>query len=71
MADQTLFRRVVAQFEKRLLESALRQAAGNRSEAARRLGLSRLRFYQKAWEHGIIERVSEHGRARKGNGHGG
>ena len=39
--------RAVANFEARLIEEAIEAAAGNRAEAARRLGISRARLLRK------------------------
>jgi transcriptional regulator of acetoin/glycerol metabolism len=44
---------VVAEVERHTLEGALRQAQGNRNEAARLLGLSRASFYRKLKEHRV------------------
>ena len=43
----------IARLEKLLLERALRAAAGNRAEAARRLGIHRQLLYAKLKEHGL------------------
>jgi transcriptional regulator with PAS, ATPase and Fis domain len=43
----------VAAAEQSTLEEALRQAEGNRSEAARLVGLSRASFYRKLKQHGL------------------
>jgi DNA-binding NtrC family response regulator len=47
------FKEAVAALEKLLIERALRESDGNRSEAARRLGISRRLLYDKLAEHGI------------------
>lgn len=47
------FKEAIAVLEKFLIERALRESAGNRSEAARRLGISRRLLYDKLAEHGI------------------
>jgi len=44
---------VVAEVERHMLEGALRQAQGNRNEAARLVGLSRASFYRKLKRHGL------------------
>jgi len=43
----------VARLEKILLEKALKDAAGNRTEAARSLGINRQLLYSKLKEHGV------------------
>jgi DNA-binding NtrC family response regulator len=43
--------------ERRLLERALRRAGGNKSEAARRLGLKRTTFLDKLRRHGLEQRT--------------
>lgn len=45
--------------ERRLLERALRRSGGNKSEAARRLGLKRTTFLDKLRRYGLAERPSE------------
>ena len=47
-------RDAVALLERRLILAALESAAGNRSEAARRLGIARTHLYAKMDEHGIV-----------------
>ena len=47
------FGSAVARFEKMLIERALADAAGNRSAAARRLGMHRQLLYAKLKEHGL------------------
>jgi DNA-binding NtrC family response regulator len=49
-------REAVAALEKRLIQRALERAGGNRSEAARRLGIGRPQLYAKMQEHGIADR---------------
>jgi DNA-binding NtrC family response regulator len=39
--------------ERRLISRALEQAGGNRSEAARQLGIGRAQLYAKLDEHGL------------------
>ena len=51
-ADGTL-REAVAALEKRLILRALERSGGNRSEAARQLGIGRPQLYAKMEEHGI------------------
>ncbi len=41
------------QVEREMIERALRESGGNRSEAARKLGLSRQQLYRKLEEHGL------------------
>ena len=45
--------------ERRLLERALRRSGGNKSQAARRLGLKRTTFLDKLRRHGLDERAPE------------
>jgi two-component system NtrC family response regulator len=47
------FHSAVSQFEKLLLENALKKAGGNRAEAARLLNIHRQLLYAKLKEHGI------------------
>jgi DNA-binding NtrC family response regulator len=51
------FREQVENLERRLLTQALAAAAGNQSEAARSLGLSRATFLDKLKRHGIAAEV--------------
>jgi DNA-binding NtrC family response regulator len=46
-------RDAIAQLEKRMILDALERAKGNRSEAARQLGIGRPQLYAKMEEHGI------------------
>jgi DNA-binding NtrC family response regulator len=46
-------REAVAELEKRMILAALERAHGNRSEAARKLGIARPQLYAKMEEHGI------------------
>lgn len=41
------------QVEREMIERALRESGDNRSEAARKLGLSRQQLYRKLEEHGL------------------
>lgn len=43
----------LAAFEREAIVAALERAGGNRSEAARQLGLARTHLYAKLDEHGI------------------
>ena len=43
----------VAEWEKRLIQNALKQADGNRTEAARRLGMHRRLLYDKLKQLGL------------------
>jgi DNA-binding NtrC family response regulator len=52
-AEPILLRDAVAQLERRLVLQALERAKGNRSEAARQLGIARAQLYAKMEEHGI------------------
>jgi DNA-binding NtrC family response regulator len=52
----------IAVLERRMIADALERAGGNRSEAARQLGIARTQLYQKMEEYGIG------GRAEKGAG---
>jgi len=60
------FKERVAAFEKQLLHEALLESGGNRSHAARRLGMSRPTLIAKAQKYGL-EGVGADG---KGNNHG-
>jgi two-component system, NtrC family, response regulator HydG len=52
-ASAGTFRQQVEALEEQLLTRALDAAAGNQSEAARSLGLSRVTFLDKLKRHGI------------------
>jgi DNA-binding NtrC family response regulator len=47
------FHRALAELERLLIEKALREAGGNKSEAANRLQINRRLLYNKMEEHGI------------------
>ena len=49
------FHKAVGELEKRLIESAIRNASGNKTEAANRLQINRRLLYQKMIEHQIKE----------------
>jgi len=49
------FHKAVAALEKRMIEHALREAGGNKTEAANRLQINRRLLYNKMVEHGIEE----------------
>jgi two-component system response regulator AtoC len=51
-ANRTLYE-AVADLEKRMIQRALERAKGNRSEAARQLGVGRAQLYAKMEEHGL------------------
>jgi DNA-binding NtrC family response regulator len=51
--EPLLLRDAVAQLEKRMIVQALDRARGNRSEAARQLGIARAQLYTKLEEYGI------------------
>jgi DNA-binding NtrC family response regulator len=51
--EPLLLRDAVAQLEKRMIVQALERARGNRSEAARQLGIARAQLYTKLEEYGI------------------
>jgi DNA-binding NtrC family response regulator len=52
--EETLpMRDAVAALEARMIRRALLRAAGNRSQAARQLGIARPQLYAKMQEHGI------------------
>jgi DNA-binding NtrC family response regulator len=51
--EPLLLRDAVAQLEKRMIVEALERAKGNRSEAARQLGIARAQLYTKMEEYGI------------------
>jgi DNA-binding NtrC family response regulator len=55
--DAMPLRDAVAALEKRMILSALSKAAGNRAEAARRLGIARPQLYAKMDEHGIATKA--------------
>ena len=59
--DGLPLREALAQLERRLIEGALRRAAGNRSEAARQLGISRPQLYAKLDEYGLGGRDRDDG----------
>ena len=44
----------VSQFERSVIAEALRKADGNQSEAARRLGLTRMTLIDKLKRHGLL-----------------
>jgi two-component system NtrC family response regulator len=46
-------REAVARLERRMIEAALAESNGNRSEAARRLGIARAQLYAKIEEYGL------------------
>jgi len=47
------FHKAISELEKRLIEKALKEAGGNKSEAANRLQINRRLLYNKLEEHGI------------------
>ena len=49
------FHKAVAALEKRMIENALREAGGNKTEAANRLQINRRLLYNKMVEHKIEE----------------
>jgi DNA-binding NtrC family response regulator len=51
--DGLPLREALAQLERRLIQQALQRTGGNRSEAARQLGISRPQLYAKLDEHGL------------------
>ena len=53
---QGTLRELTRAYERRLLQQALSDAGGKRSEAMKRLGLSRRTFYRKCAEHGLLEK---------------
>jgi DNA-binding NtrC family response regulator len=55
--DDMPLREAVAQLEKHMLLRALQRAGGNRSEAARQLGIGRPNLYAKLEEHGLTTRA--------------
>lgn len=50
-------REAIAQLERKMILEAIEASGGNRSEAARRLGVGRPQLYAKLVEHGIISRA--------------
>ncbi len=60
--DETLsLREAVAKLERRMIVAALARAGGNRSEAARQLGIGRPLLYAKMQEYGVGERHDNSG----------
>jgi DNA-binding NtrC family response regulator len=57
-------RDAIAQLEKRLIAQALERAKGNRSEAARQLGIGRAQLYAKMEEYGIAGKGEKEGGER-------
>ena len=55
----TSLRDAIADLEKRMIVEALDRAKGNRSEAARQLGIGRPQLYAKMEEHGLAAPKSE------------
>jgi two-component system, NtrC family, response regulator AtoC len=53
------YREQMEAFERNLLAGGLRNASGNQSEAARRLGLSRATLYDRLQRHGLLPRDPE------------
>ena len=51
--DQSRLRDKMDTYERGLIVDALRACAGNRSEAARQLGISRVTLHDKLRKHGI------------------
>jgi two-component system, NtrC family, response regulator len=49
------FHKALAELERRLIEKALRESAGNKTEAANRLQINRRLLYDKIQEHNIGE----------------
>ena len=52
-SEKLTLREAVARLEHRMISEALQQTNGNRSEAARRLGIARAQLYAKLQEFGI------------------
>jgi two-component system NtrC family response regulator len=52
-SEKLTLREAVARLERRMISEALQQTNGNRSEAARRLGIARAQLYAKLQEFGI------------------
>ena len=48
------FYKSIAELERRLIEKAIREAGGNKSEAANRLQINRRLLYNKIEEHKIV-----------------
>jgi two-component system NtrC family response regulator len=57
--EELPLREAIARLEKRMLVRALDKAKGNRSEAARQLGIGRPQLYAKMEEHGIAGKKEE------------
>jgi len=47
------FHKAISELEKRLIEKAMKESGGNKSEAANRLQINRRLLYNKLEEHGI------------------
>jgi len=58
-SERVTLREAIAALEKRMLVRALERAGGNRSEAARQLGIGRPQLYAKMEEHGIDKGTGE------------
>ena len=52
-ADASTFRQQMSAFERGVIERALEETGGNQSEAARRLGISRMTLIEKMKRHGV------------------
>ena len=59
VGDGPNYREQLNAFERNLLGSALAAAAGNQSEAARRLGISRGTLYDRLQRHGLLSDVAK------------
>jgi DNA-binding NtrC family response regulator len=57
--DELPLKEAIARLEKRMILRALERAHGNRSEAARQLGIGRPQLYAKMEEHGIAAKKDE------------
>jgi two-component system response regulator AtoC len=64
--DELPLRQAVAQLERRMIERALVRAGGNRSEAARQLGIGRPQLYAKLDEFGMTGRTGGDGNKTTG-----
>ncbi|MEW6335736.1 MAG: helix-turn-helix domain-containing protein [Thermodesulfobacteriota bacterium] len=56
-ADDDLLKRTLADFERHIIVSALEQARGNQTEAARRLGTTKRILTYRMRKHGIDPRL--------------
>src|SRR5262249_9449752 len=53
LREPTLLREAIAALERKMIAEALERSSGNRSEAARQLGIARAQLYLKMEEYGL------------------